>query len=400
MKNRIGTASKPALVAAKLILISTLLAIFGSQGFAQNPPPALPAGVQDAVKLSKAGMSDDVIVSQIKNGGASYNLSADQIIYLSGQGVSQNVIKALISGGGAAPTAPAVPPPSAAPAPPGFPPGAAPGAPPPGGPPMDPSAGAPSVPMVPPGAPPGTPPVSYDYFHDQLGGAGTWVATPNHGWCWRPAVAVADPFWRPYFDAGHWVYTDAGWCWQSDYPWGDIVFHYGRWHRDSVGWLWVPGYDWAPAWVCWRQSEGYCGWAPLPPAAVFRAGVGFAYGGRVGVDLDFGLAPFDFTFVAYDHFWDRNLHAFLLPRDRVDFVFGHSFIANGYRFDHGRFIVEGLGRDHIERFTHHEVRIEAPVFRFGIGARDDHRGFRDDHSRDDHRDDRRDDRRGGDRRDR
>src|ERR1700736_241352 len=28
----------------------------------------------------------------------------------------------------------------------------------------------------------------------------------------------------------------------------------------------VPGTRWAPAWVAWRGSDNYLGWAPLPPA--------------------------------------------------------------------------------------------------------------------------------------
>ena len=181
---------------------------------------------------------------------------------------------------------------------------------------------------------------------------------PGYGLCWRPSVEAGDPFWRPYCDHGHWVYTDDGWTWQSDYPWGNIAFHYGRWYRDSLGWVWVPGYNWAPAWVCWRQTDGYCGWAPLPPAAVYRAGVGLWFGGRVAVDVDFGLGPDDFTFVAYDHFWDYNLHGFLLPRERLRLVFGRSLIMNGYRLDHGRFVVEGIGRERMALLTHHDIRVE------------------------------------------
>jgi hypothetical protein len=29
-----------------------------------------------------------------------------------------------------------------------------------------------------------------------------------------------------------------------------------------------------PTWVGWWKADGYCGWAPLPPGAAFRAGVG------------------------------------------------------------------------------------------------------------------------------
>jgi hypothetical protein len=224
-------------------------------------------------------------------------------------------------------------------------------------------------------------PGSLDAYQSQLAPYGTWVNVPGYGPCWRPAIAAADPYWRPYCDQGHWVYTADGWFWQSDTPWGDIVFHYGRWFRDPLGWVWVPGYDWAPAWVCWRQADGYCGWAPLPPGAVFKAGVGLWYNGRLAMDVDFGLGMELFTFIPYDHFWDHNLHAYLLPRDRVSIFFGHSVVMNGYRLDHGRFVVEGLGRERMAGFTHHDVRVEVVVGHGGVRGHEDfdHRAVRDDH---------------------
>jgi hypothetical protein len=301
-------------------------------GTAQSLPP----GVQDVVKLVKAGLSEDVVLAQIQHNGAFYNLSTDQIIYLHDQGVTQSEIKALMgSGGSAAPTAPA-----AAPALQFAPPPAA----------------EPPVVTAPMTAAPGSP--SLDSFRGQLAPYGTWVDVPDYGLCWRPNAEDTNPAWQPYFDQGHWAYTADGWAWQSDYPWGDIAFHYGRWLRHRMGWVWVPGYDWAPAWVCWRHADGYCGWAPLPPGAVYKAGVGLWFGGHVAVNVDFGLAPEAFTFVAYDHFWDHNLHPFLLPHARFDFVFRHSLVMNGYRLDHGRFVIEGLGREHIAAWTHHDVRIE------------------------------------------
>ena len=29
--------------------------------------------------------------------------------------------------------------------------------------------------------------------------------------------------------------------------------------------MWIPGNEWAPAWVSWRSSNDYYGWAPLGP---------------------------------------------------------------------------------------------------------------------------------------
>ncbi len=353
-----------ACLAAGLVLQTTAI-----NGWAQAAP-SLPPGVQDVVKLAKAGLGEEVILAQIRNTGAYYNLSADQLIYLSQQGVTQNEIKALLGPGGtAAPANPAPAPapgpeataPVPAPATPTYAPAPAPG--------TATYAPAPVAPMA-----PTVPTVSLGYFQTQLAPYGTWMDVPGYGLCWQPSVAVADPNWRPYCNQGYWTYTADGWFWQSDYPWGNIAFHYGRWFRNSAGWVWVPAYDWAPAWVCWRQADGYCGWAPLPPGAVFRAGVGLWYNGHLAVDVDFGLGANMFTFVSYDHFWDHNLHAYLLPPDRVRVVFHHSVVMNGYRLDHGRFVVEGLGHERMAALTHHEVRIETGIHHGGGWGHEDVKG--------------------------
>ncbi|MFX8813069.1 DUF6600 domain-containing protein, partial [Acinetobacter baumannii] len=84
----------------------------------------------------------------------------------------------------------------------------------------------------------------------------------------------------PYRTGGHWVYSNAGWAWASDYNWGWAPFHYGRWAFDPMyGWFWVPGYEWAPAWVSWRSGGGYYGWAPLSP------------GINISVNATFGNIP-------------------------------------------------------------------------------------------------------------
>ncbi len=104
--------------------------------------------------------------------------------------------------------------------------------------------------------------VDLETFREGLAPYGTWVDVPGYGTVWRPNVA-AD--WRPYH-YGRWVWTDEGWLWVSDEPWGWGPYHYGRWGWDtSSGWFWVPGYQWAPAWVSWRFSAGAVGWAPIAP---------------------------------------------------------------------------------------------------------------------------------------
>jgi len=36
-------------------------------------------------------------------------------------------------------------------------------------------------------------------------------------------------------------------------------------YDDYYGWFWIPDNMWGPAWVTWRTSPGYYGWAPLGP---------------------------------------------------------------------------------------------------------------------------------------
>jgi hypothetical protein len=111
--------------------------------------------------------------------------------------------------------------------------------------------------------------VSVSFFHDQLAPHGRWVSVASYGSCWVPSGVAAG--WEPYVD-GEWAYSDYGWTWVGDDPWGDIPYHYGTWARaDPYGWVWIPGTVWAPAWVTWAYTDDYIGWAPVPPSFVLSA---------------------------------------------------------------------------------------------------------------------------------
>jgi uncharacterized protein YraI len=101
-------------------------------------------------------------------------------------------------------------------------------------------------------------------FYDRLSPYGNWTWLQGQ-YVWVPSRV--DQSWRPY-TRGRWVYTDRGWTWISNEPFGWATYHYGRWgFSKRVGWFWVPGRRWAPAWVSWRSSDDYLAWAPLPPDA-------------------------------------------------------------------------------------------------------------------------------------
>lgn len=329
---------------------------------------ALSPGVEDVGKLASAKVNDDVILAFVRNSRTPIQLTSDDIIYLNTKGVSSSVMAALLQspGIGATTTDSTSPPASTSHGTPAaqinYP---SPSSPKvtyyPGGPaPTTADAGPAPLPAAAPvdGSAAGSPQVDMPYFQQQLSPYGSWVTVPEYGMVWRPGIALRDPDWRPYCQGGHWVYTDAGWYWQADDPWGSVVFHYGRWTIDpAYGWFWVPGYNWAPSWVCWRHSPGYYGWAPLPPHAEYVVGVGLRYRGvAVGVDFDFGIGYQAYTFVGYDHLWVHDYRAYYVPHERVEIVFRSSQMHNGYREDHGRFVVEGFGRDHVA--IHTGVRVE------------------------------------------
>lgn len=112
-------------------------------------------------------------------------------------------------------------------------------------------------------------------FRRELGPYGRWVTTPEYGTVWVPHSQAVGPNFKPYVSRGRWSLTAGNqWLWNSDYPFGSVVFHYGRWvWAPSLGWSWVPGRRYAHAWVAFRvSSDPFIGWGPLPPAFIWRNG--------------------------------------------------------------------------------------------------------------------------------
>lgn len=150
--------------------------------------------------------------------------------------------------------------------------------------------------------------VSVDFFYSQLDSYGSWRQVGDYGYCWHPDGVGDD--WSPYSD-GRWVYTDAGWTWDSEEPYGWAVYHYGRWANvGNVGWVWVPGTEWGPGWVSWRRSPQYVGWAPLPPEARFQISIGF----NSGVDDYYDIGPGNYRFVEGRNFGARRLNSVFVDR--------------------------------------------------------------------------------------
>lgn len=129
----------------------------------------------------------------------------------------------------------------------------------------------------------------YSLFYESLALYGSWLEVAGYGYCWQPTVSMAG--WRPYWD-GCWVWSEFGWAWQSNEPFGWLTYHYGRWvELSQYGWVWVPGSEWAPGWVAWRQSPDWVGWAPLPPEP------GVCDGVYRDCDSRYGLGPTSYVFI-------------------------------------------------------------------------------------------------------
>ena len=180
--------------------------------------------------------------------------------------------------------------------------------------------------------------VDLGFFYDDLASYGNWVERPQYGWVWTPrAVATG---WRPYQE-GHWVWTDDGWTWISDEPYGWATYHYGRWYDDpDYGWEWVPGDEWAPAWVSWQEGSDYVGWAPLPPD--YRPGISF--------DFATSIAPEEYVFVPERQFLAPRIAAYVVaqPTERVR-IYRQTRNITRYQVVNQRVVNQGVPVENIQR---------------------------------------------------
>ena len=324
----------------------------------------LSEGVAEVGKLAQSGMGEKVVLAFIQSYPSSFNLTAPEIVYLADLGISEDAISAMIkhssgtevvretapeyieqtdenvsvvsevAGQGAAPgismvsedseeavaTPESVPPPVSITAAPEFTPGVQ-------------SVVASNEDTQAPG--------EKAQFYSALEPYGSWIDVPNYGLCWQPTAVMVNPYWQPYFDNGSWVYSSAGWYWHSNYTWGWAPFHYGRWHRHpSRGWLWAPGSTWGPAWVTWRYSNSYVGWAPLPFGAHYHDGFGLRYRtGSVGIGFDFGLSYAHYSFVPHHHFYGASPWRHRLSHNRARDIYHGTTIVNNYSQARDRSII-------------------------------------------------------------
>jgi hypothetical protein len=306
-----------------------------------NPtiPGVLPPNIDpnsplaQVIRLVQSGVEESVILAYVSNSSSLFNLDSDQIIYLNDIGAPKEIVTAMMQRDQqlkqmSVTTGTQTIQPSTT------------------------TEVATEQPAV----------VTQNDFYDTLSPYGGWVNVEGYGMCWQPTVVIYNGDWQPYCDHGHWVYTNCGWYWVSDYSWGEATFHYGRWfHHPSRGWCWWPDTTWGPSWVTWRYSGDYCGWAPLPPYAAYQSGVGIVFQGRtVSVGFDFGLNAGVFTFVRTQDFCDPHLRRNRIRSGDVGQIYNHTTVINSINVQNNIIVNAGIAPEHITAVTRtpiHQVEI-------------------------------------------
>jgi hypothetical protein len=201
---------------------------------------------------------------------------------------------------------------------------------------------------APPPPPPAPVGLDVSYFYQALDPYGDWAWVRPYGWVWIPGRVA--PGWRPYYE-GRWAWTEYGWMWVSNESWGWAVYHYGRWAWvNRLGWVWVPGTDWAPAWVAWRYGGGWVGWAPLPPGAAWRAGVGVQMAG-VQIDVNW------WCFVEEVRLAEPRVHRYAVPAGRNVTLYRQTQDVTRYEARSGRVVNRSVAVEPIERATRRAVPV-------------------------------------------
>jgi len=227
-----------------------------------------------------------------------------------------------------------------------------------------------SEPVTQPRAVSGARPISgYSTFYTKLEPYGGWIETSDYGYVWQPRETESSRSWRPYTN-GRWVYTDAGWTWISEEPFGWATYHYGRWTRlRGIGWVWVPGNQWAPAWVSWRKSNDYVGWAPLPPEARFDQHTGI----HNWSDSYYDIGPDQYCFVPTREFGAQRIESMLVPPERNVTIVNQTTNVTNITYNNTTVVNEGpnyeelrtqsrepLQRFRLERNVNVDVAVEPP----------------------------------------
>jgi hypothetical protein len=193
--------------------------------------------------------------------------------------------------------------------------------------------------------------VDINIFFDQLAPHGVWVKHAKYHYIFCPKV---DADWRPYTH-GHWIYLkDWGWYFASSEPFAWAVYHYGRWFEDQrLGWCWVPGNAWASAWVAWRRSNDYIGWAPLEPDQD---------GFQVNVSISKSEPPqHDWVFVPPKRFLEPQLNVAIVVGDRQPDAFQKTQFVGPVVVQNNKVINNVIEVNFIQQVTNTTVVVVNPT---------------------------------------
>jgi hypothetical protein len=201
-----------------------------------------------------------------------------------------------------------------------------------------------------------SPGASYSVFYTKLEPFGAWRETSTYGYVWQPREAMESRSWRPYTN-GRWVYTDAGWTWISEEPFGWAAYHYGRWTRlRGIGWVWVPGEEWAPAWVSWRTSNDYVGWAPLPPEARFERRTGI----QNWADNYYDIGPEQYCFVPSRDIGSERIEHAVVPTEQNVTIVNQTTNVTNITYNNTTVVNQGPNYDELR------TRSQRPVERLRL----------------------------------
>ncbi len=188
--------------------------------------------------------------------------------------------------------------------------------------------------------------ISLQVFYDELSPYGQWIDYNDYGYVWIPNV---NSDFAPYSTDGHWILTEYGWSWSSDYDWGWAAFHYGRWSfNNSFGWFWVPDNEWGPAWVNWRQSDGYYGWSPMEPGISMSVNFGRSYDSNND----------HWLFVRDRDFERQDMNRYYVGRSDRDRIARNSTVIRRTYVDRSRntTYVSGPTRESVQQATGRTIR--------------------------------------------
>ncbi len=186
------------------------------------------------------------------------------------------------------------------------------------------------------------------YFYTELAPYGQWIEIDYGVVVWQPTIMQTG--WAPY-SMGRWIWTYDGWYWDSYESFGYVTYHYGRWfYDDYYGWLWYPDYEWAPAWVEWRYSNDYIGWAPLHPYATFSISIGIHF-------THVYHSPYHhWHFITYNNFCHQYPYNYYVAPEYRYRVYSNTTYRTNYRYRDGRVQNRGIDIEYVRVRSGQEIR--------------------------------------------